>query len=41
MKQPEQDYHILKGFLFKENWLCILRTSLREKVIRDLHENGL
>ena len=21
-RQPAKDYHIMNGFLFKENWLC-------------------
>ena len=41
MKQPVQNYHIMEGFLFKENQLCDLRTSVREKVIRDCIEAGL
>jgi len=40
-KQSAQDYHIMEDFLYKENWLCVLRTSLREKIIRDLLEGGL
>ena len=40
-RQPTQDFHILDVFLLKESRLCVSRTSLREKVIRDLHEGGL
>lgn len=35
------DFHILNGFLFKNNLLCIPRTSLRESLIKELHSNGL
>jgi len=33
MKQLTQDYHIMEGFLLKENLLGIPRTSLRDELI--------
>ena len=41
LKQPYDDFYIHDGFLMKSGQLCLFRTSLREKVIRDFHCDGL
>ena len=40
-RQPAQNFHILNIFLLKGRRLCVPRTSLREKVIRNLHRGRL
>ena len=37
LKQPFDDFYIHNGFLMKSRQLFLPRTSLHEKVIRDLH----
>ena len=35
------DFHLLDGFLFKNNLLCVPRSSLRNLLVLEAHESGL
>ncbi|KAJ0836005.1 putative nucleotidyltransferase, Ribonuclease H [Helianthus annuus] len=35
------DYHLVQGFLFKKQALCIPRHSIRLSLIKEVHEGGL
>ena len=41
LKQPYDNFYIHDGFLMKSGQLFLPHISLHEKVIRDLHGNGL
>ena len=36
-----QEFYVHDGYLMHSNQLCLLRTSLQDMVIRDLHDGGL
>jgi hypothetical protein len=40
-KTPYLDFHIQEGFLFKNQSFCITRSSLRLKLVKELHSRGL
>jgi hypothetical protein len=40
-EHPCADLHIREGYLFKGDQMCIPCSSLREKLIRDMHNGGL
>ena len=35
------EYMIQEGLLFKGNWLCILKCSMRENLLKEKHSGGL
>ena len=37
----DRDYHLVEGFLFKGDQLCIPHTSLREALIKEAHSGSL
>ncbi|PKU86669.1 RNA-directed DNA polymerase [Dendrobium catenatum] len=39
--QPQQDFSVQQGFLFKGNNLCIPDSSWRPQLIKELHSGGL
>ncbi|KAF7113581.1 hypothetical protein RHSIM_RhsimUnG0111800 [Rhododendron simsii] len=36
----QSEFHVQKGFLFKGNFLCVPNSSLRLKIIQELHNEG-
>ena len=41
LKEPQKTFHIQQGFLFKCNRLCIPKTSLRQLLVKEVHEGSL
>lgn len=40
-KQMTGDYVVCDGYLFRDRRLCIPRSSLRDRLVRELHASGL
>lgn len=38
---PPRNFHMLDGFLFRGNQLCLPQGSLRETIIKEAHSSGL
>ena len=41
LKEDARDFVLTQGFLFKNNRLCVPRTSLRELLIKEIHSGKL
>ena len=41
MKQPLGEYLVQDGYLFKGSRLCIPRSSLHDKLLREMHSSDL
>ena len=39
--EPQGDFHLQQGFLFKNNRLCIPKTPLRLLLVKEIHEGSL
>jgi len=41
LKPPKGDFLVQEGFLLKGTWLCVPKYSIRELLIREVHEGSL